>query len=66
MVNALIVVASLASGLVVEATPLTNADLRLVATASPRVLVGEFVTVRTTWTARHRIPLVVGAEWIRD
>ena len=46
------------------ATPLTNADLRLVAAARPTVVVGEFVTVRTTWTARHRVPLVVGAEWI--
>lgn len=46
------------------ATPLTDADLRLVAAAKPSVTVGEFVTVRTTWTARHRVRLVVGAEWI--
>jgi hypothetical protein len=37
--------------------PLTNADLRLVATVTPqRILVGEFVTVRTTWTALREIP----------
>jgi len=64
MVGALIVAASRAGGVTAERTPLTNADLRLEATARPRVMVGEFVTVRTTWTARHRIPLVVGAEWI--
>ncbi len=46
------------------AAPLTNADLRLVATARPSVMVGEFVAVRTIWTARRRIPLVVGAESI--
>jgi hypothetical protein len=62
MVGALILAASVASGAAAETTPLTNADLRLVATARPRVMVGEFVTVRTTLTARHRIPLVVGAE----
>jgi hypothetical protein len=38
-----------------SAVALTNADLRLVATAPSRVLVGEFVTVRTTWTIRRRI-----------
>lgn len=38
-------------------TRLTTADLRLVASATPqRILVGEFVTVRTTWTARREIP----------
>jgi hypothetical protein len=62
MVHALIVAASLASAVTVERTPLTNADLRLVVTARPRVMVGEFLAVRTTWTARHRIPLVVGGE----
>src|SRR5436190_1259378 len=62
MVLALIVAASLASALNAERTPLTNADLRLETTARPSVTVGEFLTVRTTWTARHRIPLVVGGE----
>jgi hypothetical protein len=36
-------------------TPLTNADLRLVVAAPTRVLVGEFVRVRTTWTVLRRI-----------
>jgi hypothetical protein len=48
--------ASLALMSVLQASaPLTNADLRLVVTARSSVFVGEFVTVRTTWTARHRI-----------
>jgi hypothetical protein len=47
---------SLALASVLQAsTPLTNADLRLVATAPTRVLVGEFVTVRTAWTVLRRI-----------
>lgn len=45
-------------------TPLTNADVRLVATAPSRILVGEFVTIRTTWTARHRIKEPVEYGWI--
>jgi hypothetical protein len=64
MVLALIVAASLASALTAERTSLTNADLRLEATARPSVMVGEFLTVRTTWTARRRIPLFAGAETI--
>jgi hypothetical protein len=36
-------------------TEVTNADLRLVATAPSRILVGDFLAVRTTWTARQRI-----------
>lgn len=35
----------------------TNADLRLVATAPTRLMAGEFVVVRTTVTARHRVKL---------
>jgi hypothetical protein len=37
--------------------PLTNADLRLVATAPPGLMVGEFLAVRTTVTPRHRVQL---------
>jgi len=62
IVGALILAVSVASGAAAERTPLTNADLRLEATATPRVMVGEFVTVRTTLTARHRIPFMVGGE----
>jgi hypothetical protein len=39
------------------AAPLTNADLRLAATAPTGLMVGEFLTVRTTVTARHRVRL---------
>ncbi|MEO5820137.1 MAG: hypothetical protein ABIT71_06490 [Vicinamibacteraceae bacterium] len=35
----------------------TDADLRLVTTAPTRLMVGEFLTVRTTVTARHRVKL---------
>jgi len=35
----------------------TNADLRLVATAPTSLMVGQFLTVRTTVTARHRVTL---------
>lgn len=35
----------------------TNADLRLVATAPTRLMVGQFLAVRTTVTARHRMKL---------
>ena len=62
MILALIVTASLASAVTAERTPLTNADLRLEATARPSVMVGEFLTVRTTLTARHRIPFMAGGE----
>ena len=65
MTSASLAVATLASAVLIQAAaPVTNADLRLVATARPRVMVGEFLPVRTTWTARARIPLVIGAEWI--
>jgi hypothetical protein len=42
-----------------EADPpiVTNADLRLVATAPTRLMVGQFLTVRTTVTARYRVNL---------
>lgn len=47
------------------ATTLTNADLRLEATATPRrILVGQFVTIRTTWTARHRIKEPIEYGWV--
>jgi hypothetical protein len=35
----------------------TNADLRLVTTAPTSLMVGQFLTVRTTVTARHRVTL---------
>jgi hypothetical protein len=38
-------------------TGVTNADLRLEATANIRVMVGEFLAIRTTVTAKHRVTL---------
>ena len=57
---------SLAHVALLQTAPtLTNADLRLVASGPSRVLAGEFVTVRTVWTARLRtIPVTFGAEWV--
>jgi hypothetical protein len=61
---AALIVAALGSGVSADAAPASNADVRLVATARPGIMVGELLTVRTTWTARRRVALVVGAEWI--
>jgi hypothetical protein len=59
---AALIVASLGSGVSVDAAPATDADVRLVATARSSIRAGEFLTVRTTWTARRRVALVAGAE----
>lgn len=40
-----------------DAAAPTNADLRLDATAPTTLMAGEFLTVRTTVTARHRVKL---------
>jgi hypothetical protein len=65
MMPALLFAAAVGSGLGLEPIALqgadgrgpTNADLRLVATAKTRLMVGEFLTVSTTVMAKHRVRL---------